>query len=442
MNLVQLLTNENQTIITIIRLLVPIIQGVLFYKFFSLLLNIDIKRKEKILFVIITTISGDLTVLLYNNIIKDFISIISFFLCMFILFHQNVRNSFTALIFSYLCALVSEYASETLLMHVLKCKLDDIVHIPLYFFFCVIGGYIVYGFIILLFKLIKSKKLINILDLLSYKHTIILNLVLGIFTMVLESYLLSVHTDAIPFELTLIIIITLLIYFAISMYSIVRTNTLEKTKADLENEILYNKTLTVLHDNIRCFKHDFNNIVQAIGGYVELNDMDGLRDYYKRLLEDCKITNNLNLLNPETINNPSIYSLLTNKYYTATQKGINMTFSIFTDLSKINFNTYELSRILGILLDNAIEAAEDTDEKMVDIEFMSDSKKQLFIIKNSCKDSNISTTKIFEKGYSTKERNSGIGLWKVHKILSKNTNVDLFTTINNNIFSQQLEVFY
>lgn len=100
------------------------------------------------------------------------------------------------------------------------------------------------------------------------------------------------------------------------MYSLIRTNKLEQTTKDLETEKIYNQTLTLLHDNIRCFKHDFDNIVQILGGYIDLGDMEGLKNYYKSLLEDCKLTNNLNVLNPQTINNPSIYSLLNNKYYT------------------------------------------------------------------------------------------------------------------------------
>lgn len=442
MNLVQLLTNENITVINILKLFFPIIEVFYFYEFYSTIFNINTSKKKKYLFIFSFTALGDLTIILGNSIVKDIVNISSFMLLLKVIFHQNIKNSFIALICSYLCAFVSEYFAETIIMHIFNLTYDGITSIPLYYTLGVILCYLIFGFIIFSVKYIKGKNLLAKIHKIPLKANIILNLILGIFTMVLESYLLSVYTDAIPFELTLIIILTLIIYFSISMYSIVRTTTLEKTKADLENEILYNKTLTLLHDNIRCFKHDFNNIVQAIGGYVELNDMDGLRDYYKRLLEECKLTNNLNLLNPETINNPSIYSLLTNKYYIASQKNITMNFSVFTDLSNINFNTYELSRILGILLDNAIEAAEESDEKLIEIEFTSDKKKQLFIIKNSCKDSNISTTKIFEKGYSTKERNSGIGLWKVHKILSKNTNVDLFTTISNNMFSQQLEVFY
>ena len=226
------------------------------------------------------------------------------------------------------------------------------------------------------------------------------------------------------------------------MYSLIRTNKLEQTSKDLESEKIYNQTLTLLHDNIRCFKHDFDNIIQILGGYIDLNDMNGLRKYYKSLLAECKLTNNLNILNPQTINNPSIYSLLNNKYYKASEYNVTINFEIFSDLSKINSDIYELSRILGILLDNAIEAARETDEKIINIILKSDKRKKIFIIENSCVDNNISTTKIFEKGYSTKENNSGIGLWKVHKILAKNTDIDLFTTVKNNMFKQELSVYY
>lgn len=276
----------------------------------------------------------------------------------------------------------------------------------------------------------------------SMQTTVILNLLLGVIVIFMISYIFSVIQFNFPTSMKIITIVALIIYFTISMYSIIRTNRLEETTEELETEKNYNKTLSLLHDNIRCFKHDFNNIIQILGGYIDLEDMEGLKKYYKSLLKECNLTNNLNVLNPQTINNPSIYSLLNNKYYKAAENGVNINFDIFSDLSTINFDIYELSRILGILLDNAIEAAKETDEKLVTIIFRSTMKKQLFIIENSCIDNNISTTKIFEKGYSTKENNSGIGLWKVHKILAKNTDIDLFTTVKDNIFKQELSVYY
>lgn len=438
-NLIQFLMAPNEVLNNIFAFLFAFIEGYLFLKLFSYILHLDYTKSQKYIYIASTGIVGGIINLFHLNFFGDFINIITFILLMHFNFHQTTRNIFVAIITSYLNIVISSYLSTYLIIIFGNLSIDEIANIPIYYICTCILTTLIYYLIYLILK--KKKSIYNFLKL-PLRFTIIINLILGIITIAIQSYLISTHADSISFGLTLIVIVSLLIYFCISMYSLIRTNKLEQTTQDLETEKLYNKTLVLLHDNIRCFKHDFNNIVQSIGGYIALNDMDGLKDYYTNLLADCKETNNLNILNPQTINNPSIYSLLTNKYYLASEKDIKMTFNIFTDLSKINCNIYEFTRILGILLDNAIEAAQETEEKIVEIEFKSNNKKQLFIIANSCKDNNISTTKIFEKGYSTKKNNSGIGLWKVHNILSKNTNIDLFTTVQNNMFKQQLEVFY
>ena len=53
----------------------------------------------------------------------------------------------------------------------------------------------------------------------------------------------------------------------------------------------------------------------------------------------------------------------------------------------------------------------------------------------------VDTEKIYEKGYSSKEHNTGIGLWEVREILKKNENLNLFTSKNEEFFSQQLEIY-
>ena len=112
------------------------------------------------------------------------------------------------------------------------------------------------------------------------------------------------------------------------------------------------------------------------------------------------------------------------------------------DTSKIKNNIYEISKILGILLDNALEAADETKEKTIYVTIKYDSQKYIFEIINTFTNKNIPIDKLFEKGFSTKENNSGIGLWEVHQILSKNTNLDLFTKIQDDKFIQQFEIYY
>lgn len=230
---------------------------------------------------------------------------------------------------------------------------------------------------------------------------------------------------------------------ALGFYSFRLFKKLKKTTTLLEEAQMYNKTLSMLHDGVRCFKHDFNNIVQTIGGYVDSEDLNGLKKYYSQLLKDCQNLNNLSILNPETINNPGIYNLLASKYHKADSYGINFNIDIFLDLNTLNMKIYEFARILGILLDNAIEATRECKEKIINFRLCLDSNlsRQLLIIENTYKDKNIDTEKIYEKSFTTKPNNTGLGLWEVRKILNRNNNLNLYTTKDDKYFTQQLEIY-
>ena len=66
------------------------------------------------------------------------------------------------------------------------------------------------------------------------------------------------------------------------------------------------------------------------------------------------------------------------------------------------------------------------------------------VIEKTYKNKNINIDKIFEKDFSNKSKdtNSGLGLWEVRQILKKNNNLNLFTSKNDEFFSQQFEIYY
>ena len=66
----------------------------------------------------------------------------------------------------------------------------------------------------------------------------------------------------------------------------------------------YDNNVQTLNDDIRCFKHDFNNIVTTLGGFIACNDMEGLKTFYKTLRRECNNMNNLDVLNPKIFNDP------------------------------------------------------------------------------------------------------------------------------------------
>ena len=117
----------------------------------------------------------------------------------------------------------------------------------------------------------------------------------------------------------------------------------------------------------------------------------------------------------------------------------------FFDLTKLKMPMYDFSRMLGILLDNAIEATNECEEKIINVRFIRDRRanRKLLIIENSYSEKDIDIDKIFEKGYTSKldtESQHGLGLWNVRRILKKSTNLNLFTS-KGELFSQQLEIY-
>ena len=108
---------------------------------------------------------------------------------------------------------------------------------------------------------------------------------------------------------------------------------------------------------------------------------------------------------------------------------------------------YELTRVLGILLDNAIEASSKCKEKSINLTIRKDPKidRQLIVISNTYTNKDVNIDRIFEKGYTSKKdsdvKSHGLGLWEVRKVLKKNDNLNLFTTKTNDFFTQQLEIY-
>ena len=275
------------------------------------------------------------------------------------------------------------------------------------------------------------------------KSLIIANLVFGLIYIVIEIFITMKYLNILPLTFTFANFAMLLLYFIITLYSISKIIKLKTATTQLESAEEYNKTLHILHDNVRGFKHDFDNIVTTIGGYINTDDMEGLKKYYVQLEQDCERVNNLYILNPDSINNPGIYNLLTSKYHEATEKGIDVNIYFLLDLNDLHMKIYEFARILGILLDNAIEAAEKSKEKLINISFRKDERnnRNLILIENSYANKDVDTEEIFNKGFTEKENHTGIGLWEVRKILSKNNNINLFTSKTDDLFKQQLEIY-
>lgn len=442
------LTNENELVLILTGIPMIFIEITVTLLLFTRILNIHYNKKSSIIYILSNFCIVLLSTYCIPQPFNTFINILALPVLVYFILKTNLLKAILSEVLVYTILFIFATPLVSIYTIIFKVSSASVITIPIH---KMLYSIMLYILLLLMYKIIKKHNFhityFDKFDALNY-NTLISNFIIGLIAIALQAYVECFYIDYLPIPLVLTSIIVLVIYFCISLYSLFRTSKLEETKQLLETEKMYNKNLNTLHDNIRGFKHDFNNIVQSIGGYLSTNNIDGLKVYYKDLLEECQINNNLAVLNPELINNPAIYSLLADKYNKAEEDNIKLNLEIMADLSNLNIKTYELTRILGILFDNALDAASKCDKKIVNISFRNDASHNriLIIIQNTYKNKDINIDKIFEKGYSSKENinekhSHGLGLWEVRKYLKKNTNLDLYTTKNDEFFTQQFEIY-
>ena len=250
--------------------------------------------------------------------------------------------------------------------------------------------------------------------------------------------------DILPSYIYFIGIILIISYYLITIVGINKTIQVEMEKNKVNELKGNNQRLKESFDDMRSFRHDIKNIMQGLGGYIATKDIDGLSNMYKEFINDYKKLENSKDFEELLKLNPAIYNIINNKYLEAKKENININVEIYVDLNSLKIKTYELCRVLGILIDNAIEATRECDNKQISIKFIKDNynNRSLIIIENPCKNALLDLSKLKEKGFTTKKDKlfHGLGLWRVNQIVRKNENLRLSTT-RDKMFKQQLEIY-
>ncbi len=435
----------NELLIKFIAIPLTYLDAYVVMLFFTSLLDIKATSKRKLIYVLIYGTIGNIFSFIIPTSYTIFIYIILWPVLIYFILKATIIKALLAEIITLIISSSLEFLFTNAFLNLFNITSEMIVTIP---FYRLIVALSIYFIIFMLTKFINHLKVnIQIFDNMKTKTKILLvvNALLIVLVIAMQFYLLRFYSASMPTFITLISIFGLIAYFAVSLYSIINVSKLETTKIDLENANSTIHSLTILHDQVRSFKHDFDNMVNSIGGYVVNEDIEGLRKYYNQLLEECHKTNNLYALSPAVINHPAIYHMLATKYYEADQKNVQINLNVFLDLNEIEdrMKIYDFTRILGILLDNAIDAAVECDKKIINVTFRKEISNNMIavIIQNTYKNKEVDTETIYQKGVSSKENHSGLGLWKVRQILMHNNNLNLFTTKNEEFFTQQFEIY-
>ena len=130
----------------------------------------------------------------------------------------------------------------------------------------------------------------------------------------------------------------------------------------------------------------------SISGYIESEDMDGLKKYFDQEISPINHklfaeTSRLNQL--INIKITELKSLISAKLLYAAELNIKVSVEIEKEISKIPMGTVDLCRVIGIFLDNAIEAALETKQPEIRMAILDEEKEIIFIISNSFLDTGL-----------------------------------------------------
>lgn len=207
----------------------------------------------------------------------------------------------------------------------------------------------------------------------------------------------------------------------------------KQKEKQLEMTQVYDDALNSLIDITRKNQHDYKNHLLALQGMrltakttEELIKMQ--REYCAEIEEQNKYTKILN-----GINNPILAGFLFCKLTSMAEEGIQIEYDVSVDENEMIIPAYDLNEIIGILLDNAVEAVKENVSNLegaVKLELHKCDKHFRACVKNiSKKYTNAELEQFFSEKYTTKGIGRGIGLEKI-KDYQKKYKFEIFTEMS------------
>lgn len=181
-------------------------------------------------------------------------------------------------------------------------------------------------------------------------------------------------------------------------------------------------------------RHDTVNIFTSAFLYITNNDFEGWKKYFEE--EIYPIYKNSITLQPEVfielrkVSSISVRGLLQSKFLEAIRHKIKVQIEIEKNTDTIAITDIDMIRILGIILDNAIEECKKKPNMKIVFTLFQKNNTVIVKIINDIDGDPPDMSKISSKGYSTKGKDRGLGLHAVERMAGKYKGALVHTCLN------------
>ncbi|MDR0263244.1 MAG: GHKL domain-containing protein [Sphingobacterium sp.] len=224
-------------------------------------------------------------------------------------------------------------------------------------------------------------------------------------------------------------------------YHHIRKRELEKSKSEqLEQLKEYAVQLEKIYDEFRGFRHDYANILLTLEDGIYREDWEQVKQVYENTVKPTRQflrNNDYSFVKLRNLHVSEVKSILAAKIMMAQQLKIDVALEIEEPIDSIPMDLISFTRILSILLDNAIEAAAGTEGCKLGIVLLEDAAVLRLQIENSSIET-VDLRNLGARGYSTKGEGRGLGLHNVQQILNDYKYASLETESQPHLFSQTL----
>ena len=196
----------------------------------------------------------------------------------------------------------------------------------------------------------------------------------------------------------------------------VRNLQLRRWGETLEREKETNEALV---KELRVFRHNIINMLHGFRGVLAAGNTGEQAAYYESLARDLARLNNENALALQQLKNPALSSLLMEKLSEAARADLPMYLYTKGTPAFRNVEEKQLCAAAGALIDNAIEAAGESEAGSVRIQIAEEGRGTVLTVINTFPDSLDVDAFLKGRAASAKAGHAGLGLKSVEEIVRR-----------------------